>query len=181
MNWWPESGDVNVPDEEYLQHVPTDAEWAEIFPEVAQPKPNYYKHLDRVHVPNRANSIHNYMLQYWPKLVNRPGVWVVGSTAYLLANGRAPDDAGDLDIICTDKAGVESVARLLGTTDQTTTTYMGGTRVYSNGVQVDIWALNPGQTIEDAINGFTNSHPQARVAYELATGKLIIYPNTEAM
>jgi hypothetical protein len=132
---------------------------------------------EMVHVPNRANRIHSYMLQHWPQLINEKGVWVVGSTAYMLSENREPKDSGDLDLICQDIATVKRVCKLVGTEDMSTKTYLGGERTYSNGRQVDVWALNKGQTIDDAILGFSPTHPQARVAYELATGKLTVYPN----
>jgi hypothetical protein len=132
---------------------------------------------EMVDVPNRANRIHSYMLGHWPQLINEKGVWVVGSTAYMLSENREPRDNGDLDLICQDAATVERVCKMIGTSDQHTKTYMGGERIYSGGRQVDVWPLNKGQTIDDAILGFSSTHPQARVAYELATGKLTVYPN----
>lgn len=132
---------------------------------------------EMVNVPNRANRIHSHMLQHWPQLVNEKGVWVVGSTAYMLSEGREPKENGDLDLICQDAATVERVSKLIGSSDMATKTYLGGERLYSSGRQVDVWPLNKGQTIDDAILGFSSTHPQARVAYELATGKLTVYPN----
>lgn len=134
---------------------------------------------EMVNVPNRANKLHGYILQYWPQIANEQGVWVVGSTAYLLADNREP--TGDLDLVCKDQATVEKISRLLAPTDMATRTYLGGERVYSGGKQVDVWALNPGQSIDDMILGFSNTHPQARVAYEIATGKLIVYTNVNAL
>lgn len=132
---------------------------------------------EMVDVPNRANRIHSYMLGHWPQLINEKGVWVVGSTAYMLSENREPKEDGDLDLICQDASTVERVCKMIGTEDQYTKTYMGGERIYSSGRQVDVWPLNRGQTIDDAILGFSSTHPQARVAYELATGKLTVYPN----
>jgi len=132
---------------------------------------------EMVNVPNRANRIHSYMLQYWPQLINEKGVWVVGSTAYMLSENREPKDNGDLDLICQDVDTVKHICKLVGTEDMSCKTYLGGERIYSNGRQVDVWPLNRGQTIDDAILGFSATHPQARVAYELATGKLTVYPN----
>lgn len=131
-------------------------------------------------MPNRANAIHSYMLQHFPKLVNVPGLWVVGSTAYMLAENREPK--GDLDLIAADKDTVYRVVSILdpGGGD-VGVTYLGGARLVADGKQVDIWSLKPGQSIDDAINGFSATHPQARVAYELATGKLTVYPNDQAL
>lgn len=134
----------------------------------------------RTYMPNRANNIHNYMLQHWPKLVNIQGVWLVGSTAYLLEANCAP--TGDLDLICSNQLVLETVVKLVETSaDARCRTYMGGERVYHEGKQVDVWTLSQGQTIDDAICGFSSTHPQARVAYELATGKLTVYPNANAL
>lgn len=132
---------------------------------------------EMTNVPNRANRIHSYMLEHFPQLVNEKGVWVVGSTAYMLADGREPKQGHDLDLICQDNNTLVRVLKLLGSEDTSTKTYMGGDRMYTNGRQIDVWTLKERQTIDDAINGFSSTHPQARVAYELATGKLTVYPN----
>ena len=131
---------------------------------------------EMTNVPNRANRIHSYMLEHFPQLVNEKGVWVVGSTAYMLADGREPKQGHDLDLICQDNDTMVRVLKLLGSEDTSTKTYMGGDRMYTNGRQIDVWTLKERQTIDDAINGFSSTHPQARVAYELATGTLTGYP-----
>ena len=134
---------------------------------------------EMTYVPNRSNKISEYMTKHWPQLSNVKGVWVVGSTAYMLADDRVPN--GDLDLICADEKVLAEVIQLIATTkDALTKTYMGGDRVYSQGRQVDAWTLQPGQTIDDAIKGFSSTHPQARVAFEISTGRLIVYPNEHA-
>lgn len=141
--------------------------------QLATGKP-YVKEM--TYVANKANRISEYMAHNWPQLQDVKGVWVVGSTAYMLADGREPK--GDLDLICADDLVLMQVIDLIASTkDALTKTYLGGERVYNGGRQVDVWTLQPDQTIDAAIKGFSSTHPQARVAYEIATGKLIVYPN----
>lgn len=133
--------------------------------------------LERKRMSNTANELNKYIEINWPELKYAgPGVWVVGSTAYLINSGKEP--TGDLDLICKDATMVDLVLHLLSPEEaMRVKTYMGGNRIYSKGRQVDVWALEGAQTIDDAINRFSATHPQARVAYEVATGKLTVYPN----
>jgi hypothetical protein len=143
-----------------------------------------HKHPERLFMTNRANVLHMYVQQYWPAIINVPGVWIVGSTAYLLAEGRNPEYDGDLDLVCKDSETVHTVIGLLQPEDLLgmENTYLGGLRVKVRGRQVDIWMLNRLQTIDDVILGYSsNTHAHARVAYEIATGKLTVYPNEKVL
>lgn len=141
---------------------------------------------EMVFEPNRANALHQYILERWPYLVNLPGVWVVGSTAYDIANGK--EAKGDLDLICDTSDKVELVAGMINPVNLNNKSYLGGTRVVdSTGRQVDIWSLKENQTIDDAVKTFGQQDYQSsifahcKVHYSLKERRLTVYPNDNSL
>lgn len=137
----------------------------------------HVKHPERITMGNKSNFIRKWISANWPQLDGVSGVWIVGSTAYMLEQGNQP--TGDLDLVCAAQHVLEYVTKLVNPVDTVhAITYYGGERVWDKALrQVDMWVLKEGQTIDDVILGFDANHPHARVAYEIATGKLTVYPN----